>query len=161
MVADLTYLHRNRAANTNGPTTRFSRYVADVSSYHRLHPRAILALNYFASFTAGTAPFNALSLLGGTRRLRGYYEGRYRDQHAGLVQAELRLAVYRQLGVVAFGGVGALGDDDALLRLNQPKAAYGGGLRFVLNRRDQLNLRLDYALGRESSGFYLTIGEAF
>lgn len=163
VVADLSFLYRNRSveAGPAGPTTRFDRYVADVSSYHRLHPRAILALNYFASFTAGTAPFNALSLLGGTRRLRGYYEGRYRDQNAALLQSELRLAVYKRLGAVAFGSVGALGDEHTLLRLNALKGAYGAGLRFTLNRRDHLNLRLDYGLGRQSSGFYLTVGEAF
>lgn len=163
VVADLSLLYRNRSVEkgTAAPTTRFNRYAADVSSYHQLPARAVLALNYFASFTAGTAPFNALSLLGGTRRLRGYYEGRYRDQNAALLQGELRLPVYRRLGAVLFGGVGALGNEQDLLRLRRPKAAYGGGLRFVLNRRDHLNLRLDYGLGRQSSGFYLTIGEAF
>ncbi|WBO86580.1 BamA/TamA family outer membrane protein [Hymenobacter yonginensis] len=162
VVADLTGMIRNSADNA-GPlgTTHFSRYSADVSSYHSLNRRAVLALNYFASFTAGTAPFNALSLLGGTRRMRGYYEGRFRDQHAALLQTELRLAVYKRLGAVAFGSVGTLGDATDGLRLRQPKGAYGAGLRFTLNRRDHLNLRLDYGLGKESSGFYLTVGEAF
>ncbi|MCB2376270.1 outer membrane protein assembly factor [Hymenobacter sp. BT635] len=160
-VADVTVLPGQRAVGAGQRTTRFSRYAADVASYHALTPRAVLALNYAASFTAGTAPFNALSLLGGTRRLRGYYEGRYRDQNAALLQAELRFDVYRRLGAVAFGGVGTLGDDQTLLRLRQPKAAYGAGLRFVLNRRDHLNLRVDYGLGRQSGGLYLTVGEAF
>jgi outer membrane protein assembly factor BamA len=163
LVADISVLPRQRAvgAGPGGQTTRFTRYAADVASYHSLSRHAVLALNYAASFTAGTAPFNALSLLGGTRRLRGYYEGRYRDQNTALVQAELRFDVYRRLGAVAFGGVGALGDDQTLLRLNQPRAAYGAGLRFTLNRRDHLNLRVDYGLGRQSSGLYLTVGEAF
>jgi len=135
--------------------------VADVSSYHRLHPHAILAFNYFLSFTHGTTPFNALSLLGGTRRMRGYYEGRYRDQNAGLLQSELRFDVYKRLGAVVFGSVGALGDGRDFLHLREPKGTYGTGLRFTINRRDHLNLRLDYGLGQQSSGFYLTIGEAF
>ncbi|GAA4381317.1 BamA/TamA family outer membrane protein [Hymenobacter koreensis] len=163
VVADLSLLVRNRAAET-GPTprtTHFDRYAVDVSSYHRLHKHAVLAVNYLASFTNGSAPFNALSSLGGTRRLRGYYEGRYRDRNAALLQGEVRFDVYRRLGAVVFGGVGALGNEQQLLRLDRPKTAYGGGLRFTLNRRDHLNLRLDYGLGRESSGFYLTLGEAF
>lgn len=160
VVADVAYWHRNRASASAG-TTRFSRLSADVSSYHRLAPRTVLAVNYFVSYTAGITPFNALSLLGGTKRLRGYYEGRYRDQNAAVLQTELRLPVYRRLGAVVFGGVGALGDEQRVLRLNAPKAAYGAGLRFTVNRRDQLNLRLDYGLGRQSSGLYITIGEAF
>lgn len=161
VVADVTAMLGNRAQNPGGPTTRLSRYAADVSSYHSLGQHTTLALNYFASFTTGTAPFNALSLLGGTRRMRGYYEGRFRDQNAALLQTELRFNVYRRLGAVAFGSVGTLGNDDALLRLRRPKGAYGAGLRFTLNRPDHLNLRLDYGLGRGSSGFYLTVGEAF
>ena len=163
VVADGAFLYRNRAggAGAGGETTRFTRYSADVSSYHALSKHAIVAINYFAGFTVGVAPFNALSLLGGTKRLRGYYEGRYRDRNAALLQTELRFDVYRRLGAVVFGGVGTLGDDQALLRLHKPKGAYGAGLRFTINQRDHLNLRIDYGLGRQSGGLYLTIGEAF
>jgi outer membrane protein assembly factor BamA len=163
VVADFSAFLRNRAvgAGLAGATTYFDRYTADVSAYHALGRHTMLAVNYFGSFIVGTAPFNALSLLGGSRRLRGYYEGRYRDQNTALVQAELRVDVYKRLGAVVFGGVGALGDEQALLRLNEPKGAYGAGLRFTANRRDHLNVRLDYGLGRQSSGFYLTVGEAF
>lgn len=158
VVADLAYLSQGRLVGGN---VRFDRYSADVSSYHAMSRRAILVVNYFVSFTSGTAPFNALSLLGGTKRMRGYYEGRYRDQHAALLQTELRLTIYRRLGGVLFGAVGLLGDNRQWLRVADPKAAYGAGLRFTVNRRDHLNIRLDYGLGRQSSGFYLTIGEAF
>ena len=67
VVADLSFFLRNRAvgAGLAGETTRFDRYVADVSQYHALSPHAVLAVNYLASFIVGTAPFNALSLLGG------------------------------------------------------------------------------------------------
>ncbi|MGI4760619.1 MAG: BamA/TamA family outer membrane protein [Janthinobacterium lividum] len=163
VVADLSFFLRNRAvgAGLAGETTRFDRYVADVSEYHALGKHAVLAVNYYGSFIVGTAPFNALSLLGGSRRLRGYYEGRYRDQNAALVQTELRFDVYKRLGAVVFGGLGALGADQSPLRLQDPKGAYGAGLRFTANRRDHLNVRLDYGLGQQSSGFYLTVGEAF
>ncbi|SNC77604.1 Surface antigen [Hymenobacter gelipurpurascens] len=163
VVADVGFWLRNRAtgAGSNGQTTHFDRYVADVSSYHRLTRHAVLAMNYFTSFTSGEAPFNALSLLGGTRRMRGYYEGRYRDQNAALLQSELRVPLYKRLGAVAFGSLGVLGSEGQLLRLGAPKAAYGAGLRFTVNRRDHLNLRVDYGLGNRSSGLYLTIGEAF
>nr|WP_316930124.1 BamA/TamA family outer membrane protein [Hymenobacter sp. IS2118] len=163
VVADISGLVRNAAAGAGptGQTTYSDRYTADVSSYHTLHKKAILAMNYYASYTVGTAPFNAISLLGGTRRMRGYYEGRYRDQNAALLQTELRVAAYRRLGAVVFGSVGVLGNGQTALRLGQPKGAYGAGLRFTVNRRDHLNLRVDYGFGKESSGLYLTIGEAF
>lgn len=163
IVADFSAFLRNRAvgAGSAGETTRFDRYAADVSEYHALGRHTVLAVNYSGSFIVGAAPFNALSLLGGSRRLRGYYEGRYRDQNVALAQAELRFDVSKRLGAVVFGGVGTLGDEQALLRLREPKGAYGAGLRFTANRRDHLNVRLDYGLGPQSSGFYLTVGEAF
>ncbi|KAB7728682.1 BamA/TamA family outer membrane protein [Rudanella paleaurantiibacter] len=158
LVADLTYLNHHPAL---GSGVRFTRYGLDVSSYHSLNRHAVLALNYALSGTVGTAPFNALSLLGGTKRMRGYYEGRFRDDNLALLQAEIRFDLYRRLGAVVFGSVGVLGDNRRWLRPDDPKGAYGGGLRFTLNRRDHLNLRLDYGIGRQSTGFYLTIGEAF
>lgn len=158
VVADIAYLNQSRVW---GSRVRYDRYSADVSSYHSLSKHAILALNYFVSFTSGVAPFNAMSLLGGTKRMRGYYEGRFRDKNAGLVQSEVRFDIYKRLGGVVFGAVGVLGDDETLLRINDPKAAYGAGLRFTINRADHLNIRVDYGFGKQSSGFYLTIGEAF
>lgn len=158
VVADIAYLAQNQVLGGN---VRFDRYTADVSSYHSLSDHAILAVNYFVSFTSGEAPFNALSLLGGTKRMRGYYEGRYRDQNVALLQSELRFDLYKRLGGVVFGSAGILGDAQSWLRVNEPKVAYGAGLRFTMNRRDHLNIRLDYGMGRQSSGFYLTIGEAF
>lgn len=163
MVADLTYLSQGTAV---GSQVRFDRYVADVSTYHPLSTQATLALNYVLSVTSsGDAPFNALSLLGGTKRGRGFYEGRFRDENMALLQAEFRLHVWKRLGAVAFGSVGTLGNRSDFIRLNDPKVAYGAGLRFRVNR-DLVNLRLDYARGIPyaslgSSGIYLTIGEAF
>ncbi|MBO0936684.1 BamA/TamA family outer membrane protein [Fibrella sp. HMF5335] len=163
MVADFSFLSQGSAV---GSQVRYDRWVGDVSTYHPLNRRLTLALNYVLSVTTGgQAPFNALSLLGGTKRGRGFYEGRYRDDNLALLQAELRLNVWNRLGVVGFGSVGALGNQHDFLRLNQPKAAYGAGLRIRVNR-DLVNLRLDYGRGLPytgvgSSGVYLTIGEAF
>ena len=164
VIADLTYL-RNRwtaSGRQDDAPTQYDRYVADVSSYHALAgPKLILAVNYVASFTAGVSPFNDLSQLGSSKRMRGYYEGRFRDQNIALVQSEVRFNIYKRLGGVVFGAVGLLGDDQKILRPNDPKTAYGGGLRFTANRRDHINIRIDYGLGKQSSGLYLTIGEAF
>lgn len=157
IVADFSYLGHGSVV---GSEFRYNRYVADVSTYYKLNRRAIVALNYFVSITGGSAPFSALSLLGGGRRMRGYYEGRYRDDNTALIQAETRINVWKRLTVVVFGSIGVLGDRQRLYRFDDPKAAYGAGLRFRINN-DGLNLRADYGLGNQSTGLYLTIGEAF
>ena len=149
----------------NGPALggdrRFARYVLDAALYRPVFGKAVLALNGYGSFVAGDAPFQQQSLLGGNKRMRGYYEGRFIDRHLTVLQSELRFPVWRRLGAVAFGGVAALGNDARILRFGELKAAAGVGLRFTVVRRDHLNLRLDYAVGPGTSGFYFTVGEAF
>ena len=159
VVADLSYLGHGAAL---GSDFRYNRYVADVASYHKLSQRAILALNYVVSITGGggTAPFSALSLLGGGKRMRGYYEGRYRDQNLALLQAEGRFHIWKRLSATAFGAVGWLGDAQTLIRVSDPKVAGGVGLRVRINNDGQ-HIRVDYGFGRQSSGLYLTLGEAF
>ncbi len=169
VMADLSFKAHSRGI---GSTSNFARYVADVATYHPLTNRTTLALNYVLSLTTGTAPFSALSFLGGNKRGRGFYEGRYRDDNLAMLQAEVRQHVWWRLGVVAFGSVGVLGTSikgaayqNEFLRLNQPKGTYGAGLRVRINN-DKLNIRADYGrglpqTGTGSSGFYLTIGEAF
>ena len=157
IVADLTYLGHSRAI---GSDFRYNRYVIDVASYHKLHRRAIVALNYVVSMTGGIAPFSALSLVGSGKRLRGYYEGRYRDNNLALLQAEARVNIWKRLSAVVFGGVGILGNDQRLFRTDDPKVAGGAGLRIRINN-DGLNIRADYGIGKHSTGLYLTLGEAF
>ncbi len=144
-----------------GGSSRFGRAVLDVAGYKALGKRVVLAMNSYNSFVTGDAPFQQLSLLGGGRRLRGYYEGRYIDRNMAVLQAELRMKVYRRFGAALFSGAGVLGGSRDFLRIADPKVAYGAGLRYTVNRRDHLNIRVDYGLGPGTSGFYLTIGEAF
>lgn len=149
----------------NGPAWggdhSFNKYVLDVSFYHRLFPKIILALNSYNSFVTGDAPFQQQSLLGGNKRMRGYYEGRYIDQNLAVLQGEARFPVWKRFGGVVFGGTCALGNETSFLRLDDVKYSYGAGLRFNVVRKDHLNLRLDYALGPGTSGVYFTVGEAF
>jgi len=39
---------------------------------------------------------------------------------------------------------------------------YGIGLRFLMDKKDNINLRLDYVIGSQNnSGFYVSFGESF
>ena len=58
-------------------------------------------------------------------------------------------------------GRGSVMSSWAGIDLNQIKWAAGGGLRFNLNPGDTTNLRIDFAAGPNTTGLYLTIGEAF
>jgi len=76
-------------------------------------------------------------------------------------QAEWRWQATPRLGFVAFGGTGkvsgALGQIDTGAWL----PAGGVGVRFRLVKALPLNMRADFAWGRDDSTFSLAVGEAF
>ncbi len=144
-----------------GANRNFTKISADVSTYKSLGKRTVLASNYVAIANIGDVPFNQLAYLGGQSKLRGVFEGYFRDKNTLIIQQEVRQEIWKRLGGVAFGSMAFLGSqDDAFLRLNKPKFTYGAGLRIAT--KNHLNIRLDYALSPYGKGnFYATIGEAF
>lgn len=144
----------------SGSDFRYARWTGEVSAYQKIG-RNILAVNALAVFTTAGAPFFLMPQLGGTRRLRGYPDGRFRDKHMVLIQAEGRVPLFWRLKAVAFGGVGSVfgtGGETVLLHSN-----LGAGLRFEFDKKQKINIRFDYGfgIGTPHSGAYLTVGEAF
>ncbi len=146
-----------------GADRGFTRIYLDVANYFSLHDRVVLATNYTASAIFGDrVPFSQLSFLGGPKKMRGIYEGFFRDKNALLGQAELRWEIWKFIGATAFGSMGFLGDEDDGIRFNKPKYTYGGGLRITAQKKNHLNIRVDYGFSPYDKGnLYLTIGEAF
>jgi len=107
-------------------------------------------------------PFQLLSLFGGRERMRGYYEGRYRDKNMMVFQMEYRvMPVWWRLGLVGFLGFGDVSNTIKNFKLRDFKYSVGGGIRYLFSREEKMNLRLDFGYGKDSSGIYITIGEAF
>ncbi len=139
----------------------FWRNRADVRWYHPLTPKIVWANQAFVDHISGNAPFFAMAILGGENRMRGMFEGRYRDNVALLFQSELRAEVYQRFGAVAFVSLGNTGHDFNDLNIQTSALAGGLGLRFNLDREKHLNLRLDFAISKDHRDYYFTIGEAF
>lgn len=146
-----------------GSTFRYERFTLDGRYYLPVVPRLhhVLAVQVYADLTNGDIPFNALPLLGGTRRMRGYYEGRYRDNNLLSAQAEYRFPLFWRLGMVAFGGIGTVFPTWKELSPSYLRAAGGAGLRIRISNTDRVNARIDAAFGPGTTGYYITIGEAF
>jgi outer membrane translocation and assembly module TamA len=102
-----------------------------------------------------------MSLLGGDAIMRGYYNGRYRDNQQMSIQGEYRRQLLPWLGVTAFSAFGDVASDFNSFDLGDFKWAAGGGLRFMVNRSDRINIRIDYGIGENTSGFYFAFAEAF
>lgn len=141
---------------------RYTRLEVDLRRYVGRNADEALALQAYANFTFGSPPFYALSALGGPSRLRGYFEGRYRDRHLVMAQAEYRRMVWWRIGFAAFAGVGdVFGSDASDVGFGRLKWSVGGGLRFAFNRAERVNLRADIGVGRGTTGVYFQLEEAF
>ncbi|MEQ8909337.1 MAG: BamA/TamA family outer membrane protein [Vicingaceae bacterium] len=142
----------------------FIRYSIDYVQYHKLFKQTVVAVNLFGVAISGNPPFNEQAFIGGREKMRGFYEGRFRDRNLLMAQVELRQWLIWKVGMVAFAGSGVVAPEMSQYALSNLKHAAGIGFRYQLNEEDRINIRLDYGFGlsgTNSSGFYLTIGEAF
>jgi hypothetical protein len=143
-----------------GSDYSYQRFSVDAATYHTSRWGHTLATNAVFTTMSGDPPFQDLALLGGTKKMRGYIEGRFRDRALWLLQAEYRAPLFWRLGAVAFGSVGSVGP--TVSELGQPHFAYGLGIRFLLSKADHVNVRLDIAADEQFNLLpYLTVGEAF
>jgi Omp85 superfamily domain len=144
-----------------GADTDYHSLELEWNSYRRFGEDHVLALRVAGKIVDGDAPFFALAWFGSGVDLRGYTPGRYIGESMVALQAEWRWQATPRWGFVAFGGTGkvsgALGDIDT-----DPWLPAGGvGVRFRLVNALPLNMRADFAWGRDDSTFSLAVGEAF
>ena len=118
-----------------------------------------LALQYHTLLTYGDTPWCMLASMGGSYTMRGYFEGRYRDKGEMDFTAELRQRVYRRIGVVAWGGVGAVFPRLSCMSMRQLLPNYGVGFRWEFKKN--VNVRFDVGFGKGQKGFVFNINEAF
>lgn len=144
-----------------GVDFNFNRYTLDLRRYWMLNNGDVIAAQYFGEFNTGDIPFREMAQLGGENIMRGYYNGRFRDDQQMAVQVEYRKQVIPWLGFTTFGAYGDVSDDIGNFEIGDFKYAVGAGLRIMVNKADRLNIRIDYGLGDDTNGFYFAIAEAF
>ena len=145
-----------------GSQYNYTNVVLDLRKYIPLFHSSVLAVQLYSFNNTGEVPIRSLASFGGASRMRGYYDGRYKDLNQLILQTEYRFPVYKRFGAVLFGGGGNVGRTATDYSLSELKFSYGAGLRFALDKKEKLNLRVDYGIGQgKNSGFYLQLGEAF
>lgn len=156
-----------------GSTKAYAVLNLKYNQYQQLHflgARKTLAWTLQGRYAEGDVPFTDLSKVGSPFDLRGYYLGQYRDKmtffalteyrHMFNVKPHLRGSkFFSRFGFVAWGGLGALGDNPFSYDGVLPN--YGLGLRIELQPR--MNFRFD--IGRdpvsENTLIYFNMTEAF
>ena len=154
-----TLLQRNAA--WTGSDFTYTTFSVDASRFFLTRWNHVVALNAYGITQSGNPPFNQLPLIGGSRRMRGYFEGRYRDRNLFTVQAAYRAPLFWRIGAVAFVSYGGVAPHLSDVTTRNLRYTVGGGLRFQLDREKKINVRLDAGFGKNTIGYYLTIGEAF
>ena len=153
----------NHFDRTWGSDFNYNNWVADIRTYQKLGDKSTLALQLLTFSSNGAeVPLRSLAAFGGATKMRGYYEGRFRDKQQMFFQGEYRFPVYKFLQAVVFGGLGSVASKWKEYAMDNIKYSAGGGLRFVLSKQEKLSLRLDYGIGQGTNrGFYVQLGEAF
>ena len=98
--------------------------------------------------------------LGGVMgRMRGYYSGRYIDCNQVSVQVELRQHIASRFGCVAWIGGGTV--FPSLPEFKWKNILPNGGIGFRVEFKHNINLRIDFGMGKETAGFTFGFSEAF
>lgn len=153
-----------------GNTRRtFARFSLTFDYYQKLWKGMIMAYDLYVDATAGTPSWHMYSKLGGMDRMRGYYEGRYRDKRLVETQIELRQKIYGRHGIAGWIGAGQVWGTH---QFDWENTLYSFGCGYRFEFKKGMNIRIDYGWGvygnmnlpwdrKRSSAFLFTASEAF
>jgi hypothetical protein len=145
-----------------GSKYSFQRYKTTFDKFWSPGKSQVLAYDLYVCDTGGAPPFYGNCIYGTSNELRGYTGGRYLDRHMLAAQLEYRLSLPKRLGLAGFAGVGeVVPGESQIFRSNNLLPSVGGGPRFVLSPEYHLNLRADFARGKNSWTWSMGVGEAF
>ena len=132
---------------------------AQVATYRRAWRGAIIAGELHTRQSTGHVPWPMLAEVGSSNRMRGYYEGRYRDKNVIEAQVELRQHIWHRNGMVLWLGAAEVFDEYQSMRFKHILPNAGVGYRWQFKKG--VNVRLDYGFSRNGGGFIFNINEAF
>lgn len=135
-------------------TTEFS-----CATYRNVWKNGILCGEVHGQFNYGDTPWPLLAEVGSSSRMRGYYEGRYRDKNLVEGQIELRQFIKGRSGIAIWLAAAQVFPRFKDMRLNHTLPNGGVGYRWEFKKR--INVRIDYGLTRNGSGVTFCLYEAF
>jgi hypothetical protein len=149
-------------AQALGSKYTFQSYRFTFNNYWTVGKNQVLAYNLYNCNTGGSPPFYGNCVYGTNNELRGYEAGRYLDRYMIATQVEYRVSLPKKLGLAVFGGIGeVVPGGKEIFRINNFLPSIGGGPRFELSKKYHVNLRADFARGKDSWTWSMGVGEAF
>lgn len=122
--------------------------------------KRVMLLRYYSKSSFGDVPFQGQNVVQGDD-IRGYSKGKYRDKQIYSYQAEYRHRFENRFGFVAFAGIAAAVPDMLSMLDTQYLPGVGVGLRYMLIKKEKINVGIDVAVGRDDWSLTFRVGEAF
>lgn len=130
------------------------------NAYKRIWRDCILAYDLSGDFNSENTPWCMIARMGGSKRMRGYYQGRFTDYCMITTQLELRQRIWHRIGCVVWAGAGNVFPNFKEYRWEHTLPNYGLGFRWEFKRR--INIRIDYGFGKgKNNNILFNIDEAF
>ncbi len=120
-------------------------------------PDVVAAFRVMGGYTFGHSTYGYAYRLGGSDRLNGYLENRFRGDKYYLQQTELRFPIFKMVSGAALLGFG----DATHSVFSNPKMSYGVGLRVGLPPDWVSKVRIDLAFGKDEKGVFVDYGQTF
>lgn len=143
------------------------RHYFNLSNKRKRHLIGVWGLGNF--LVSGDLPYMSLPSIGYDtfgRGGRGYAQGRFRGETMVYAESEYRFPLQKEKET--FGGTVFFNASSFGSKMTQEKlleninAAYGIGLRVMINKENRTTITADYGFGKKgNSGFYLNVNETF
>jgi outer membrane protein assembly factor BamA len=144
-----------------GSSFNFIKLTLDTRTFIPAFTGHIIALQGLLTLTNGGEPFYTMAQLGGENNMRGYFQGRFRDNDMAVVQGEYRLPVFWRFGLVGFADIGEVAGTVKEFSLPGIRWTAGGGIRFLFSRTEHIVICFDVGFGSDCSAVYFYVKEAF
>ncbi len=144
-----------------GSNFNYNALTVDLRKYITPIPQLTIAGQLYSEMKTGDVPIQSMALLGGTERMRGIYENRYRDKTLIFAQTELRFPIVWIISGAAFAGMGQVAPTYGNLKMSGFKYGYGGGLRLQVDKKTDSVLRFDVSFRKDGHSIFIGFNEAF
>ncbi|MUP45637.1 hypothetical protein E0K83_07745 [Gramella sp. BOM4] len=120
----------------------------------------IFVARYYSISSFGDVPFVGQNTVGGDN-IRGYSQGKYRDDQLYSIQAEYRHNFPSKFGLVFFGGFATVVPEISELFEHDLLPGIGTGVRYLILPKEKINIGMDVAVGKDDWSLSFRISDAF
>ena len=143
-----------------GSSFDYGKLELDARYFRSISKKLILGLNLFAGVSGSGVPYMDYYYVG-SKRTRGFNDRRFQDRAELSAIMEFRFPIAGRFGAAVFGSTATVAPDFGSLFSSAFKNSGGLGVRYILNKKEGVRIRVDYGFSSDGGNLYFTINEAF